>query len=614
MSLTTEQKVTQSYKRDKGAADTRTEKTYFEELVGGRVLYGKDLWVYDTSIPATAPGGGNNQVIGVVQRKIDLQLTAVPGSPHAFYHADLVDLIPDEFGASYVPVVKNSLAVVLPVGYHDYEFDNKAGILRFYNTAPLDNMPPYVSFYRYVGAKGAAGSMSGGSGITVNLGTIDLGGTLTASVHIVGNNWDWLLGGEPNDNGYHLNSYRVASLSVAYYTGEFRVMNSDNDLIRILANSDGFAVGGKEGANRSSLSLIETLSVGNVKGFGVTAQPGGSYNATFTDFAQFQVISTNKNLLFSDSQFYVQNTHFTWNTTSSGITITFVSPTAQGLKYASDISQYYTNRSLVDKGYVLSLLQGLSPHPEVRVATTVDLVATASGAGVNKTLTAEDNGAIVVDGVTLSAGDRVLVKNQAITSDNGVYLVTIVGNAGAPFILTRATDFDGTGTEVSTGDYLYVKEGTANHGTGWFLLSNASGTYIVDTDELNFTLFISIVQLASGNGTVVTGGQINVDASEVAGSGLEVMPGAGNEHKLQVTRYTPVGTTTVVRKFVESGAFLTEDGVGYQVAHNLGTRAVQVSVYDESNWEQVYLTVIVSVNDVTLYSEVGFTATIVITG
>lgn len=64
-------------------------------------------------------------------------------------------------------------------------------------------------------------------------------------------------------------------------------------------------------------------------------------------------------------------------------------------------------------------------------------------AGVGATLTATANGAFPAqDGITIPLGGRVLVRNEATTANNGIYVLTQVGTAGTPWILTRATDFD----------------------------------------------------------------------------------------------------------------------------------------------------------------------------
>lgn len=97
-----------------------------------------------------------------------------------------------------------------------------------------------------------------------------------------------------------------------------------------------------------------------------------------------------------------------------------------------------------------------APNVIVRLATTAALPAcTAAGAGVGKTLTANANGALSVDSQPVALNDRVLVKNQAATGDNGVYVVTAIGDAGTRFVLVRAIDFDET-TELAVGDIVAV--------------------------------------------------------------------------------------------------------------------------------------------------------------
>lgn len=85
-----------------------------------------------------------------------------------------------------------------------------------------------------------------------------------------------------------------------------------------------------------------------------------------------------------------------------------------------------------------------------RVATTANLAALS--------------GLLTIDGVTLNAGDRVLVKSQSTGSQNGIY----VAASGA---WTRATDAD-SGAELSSGALIPVTEGTTNGDILWILSTN----------------------------------------------------------------------------------------------------------------------------------------------
>jgi hypothetical protein len=113
-------------------------------------------------------------------------------------------------------------------------------------------------------------------------------------------------------------------------------------------------------------------------------------------------------------------------------------------------------------------------------------------AGVGATLTATANGAFpTVDGVTIPLGGRVLVKDEAAQANNGIYVLTQVGNAGVPWILTRAADFD-TAAEMTVvagvrfAVAVYVQQGTGTRaGSVWSL--NATVT-TVGTTAVTFTV------------------------------------------------------------------------------------------------------------------------------
>ena len=89
--------------------------------------------------------------------------------------------------------------------------------------------------------------------------------------------------------------------------------------------------------------------------------------------------------------------------------------------------------------------EGFITYASCVVATTSDLTATyANGtAGVGATLTnAGAQTALVVDGITLAVGNRVLVKTQANTFENGIYVVTEIGGSSSNWVLTRADDYN----------------------------------------------------------------------------------------------------------------------------------------------------------------------------
>ncbi len=141
--------------------------------------------------------------------------------------------------------------------------------------------------------------------------------------------------------------------------------------------------------------------------------------------------------------------------------------------------------SLAAKHFFTARAIGPVPHT-VKLATAAALPAcTAAGTGVGHTLTANAVGILTVDGVATVLNDRILVKDQSATDDNGIYAVTTAGTAGVAFVLTRATDFDQAAAgEIAKGEAAYATAGATNIGTSWVLTT--AGVITVDTTGLTF--------------------------------------------------------------------------------------------------------------------------------
>ena len=161
--------------------------------------------------------------------------------------------------------------------------------------------------------------------------------------------------------------------------------------------------------------------------------------------------------------------------------------------------------SLVNKSYVDAVANGLDVKASVKVATTANLAATYNNG--NGTLTASSNGAISVDGVTLSVNDRILVKDQTTQTQNGFYKVTATGSGGAAFVLTRTPDADAA-SELTGGAFTFVEEGTANADNGFVLTTN--GTPTLGTTNITFEQFSGAGQISAGAGLTKTGNTIDV--------------------------------------------------------------------------------------------------------
>jgi len=163
------------------------------------------------------------------------------------------------------------------------------------------------------------------------------------------------------------------------------------------------------------------------------------------------------------------------------------------------------------KAYVDGLAAGLDIKASVRAASTTPI--TFSLPGYEQTQGTSGRGKIsgapnTLDGVTLAAGNRILIKNQTTGAANGIYVVTTVGT-GTDGVWDRATDFD-EDAEVTAGAFVFVEEGTVNADSGWVLTNNnpitiggASGT------ALSFEQFSGAGQITAGDGLTKTGNTIN---------------------------------------------------------------------------------------------------------
>lgn len=142
------------------------------------------------------------------------------------------------------------------------------------------------------------------------------------------------------------------------------------------------------------------------------------------------------------------------------------------------------------KNYVDSVAQGLD--------VKASCVAGSTG---NLTLSGEQT----VDGVALSAGDRVLVKAQTNAADNGIYVVA----AGA---WTRASDANAWSELVSA--FTFVEEGTALADTGWVCTVNAGGT--LGTTDVTFAQFSGAGTYTAGTGLTLSGGEFSISNTAVS--------------------------------------------------------------------------------------------------
>lgn len=169
------------------------------------------------------------------------------------------------------------------------------------------------------------------------------------------------------------------------------------------------------------------------------------------------------------------------------------------------------------KSYVDGLAQGLTILAASNLATTTVLPNTPTynngTSGVGATLTSGANATLVVDSVSVTVGQTVVVKNQSSTFQNGIYVVTQAGDGSNPWILTRVTYFD-TSVEMVAGSYTNIISGATNVGTSWALAATVA---TVGTSAVTFNQFSGDVVASIGGvtGTITLGTGLQISGQQL---------------------------------------------------------------------------------------------------
>jgi len=163
----------------------------------------------------------------------------------------------------------------------------------------------------------------------------------------------------------------------------------------------------------------------------------------------------------------------------------------------TNLADCTSDNDAANKGYVDGVAQGLDIKDSCVVVSTSNITLANTQS---------------VDGVSLSANDRVLVAGQSTASENGIYKVVSGGS------WTRTDDL-ATGADAA-GVFTFIEQGTANAENG-FACTSDKGSAVVGTNNLTFAQFSGAGQITAGDGLQKSGNQISADLKSNGGVVIE---------------------------------------------------------------------------------------------
>jgi hypothetical protein len=203
----------------------------------------------------------------------------------------------------------------------------------------------------------------------------------------------------------------------------------------------------------------------------------------------------------------------------------------------------------VPKSYVDSAVEGLAWKDSSRVGTQSNINLSSPGA--------------TIDGITMASQDRVLVRNQSTQSQNGIYVWN-----GASTAMTRSLDAS-TFAELEQA-IITVEEGT-DAGTTW-RQTQING--VIDTNNVIFTSFATAAPAAS---------ETTAGIAELA---TQAEVDAGTDDLRIITPLKLATWSGRIKKY--SVSIGDGSATSYTITHNLASRDVQVVVYNNSTYDEVF--------------------------
>jgi len=228
----------------------------------------------------------------------------------------------------------------------------------------------------------------------------------------------------------------------------------------------------------------------------------------------------------------------------------------------TDLTDPTDPQDAATKAYVDARAAGLDPKESVRVASTTNIDVSSGLVD-----------SAVIDGVTVSTGDRVLLKDQTDQTENGVYIVAASG------VASRATDFDEP-QEVTSGVFFFVEEGNTGDNRG-FVLTSDGGQQAVGTDPLTFVQFSGAGQITAGDGLDKSGDTLSVNTAngiEVSNDNVQLASGvAGDGLTYDSGTLNVEGTTNRIS--------VAADSIDISTNYEGQTTITKLGTIDTGTWE-----------------------------
>ncbi len=319
-------------------------------------------------------------------------------------------------------------------------------------------------------------------------GTSTLTGTLTATAGLSGP----LTSSSATITGGTINGAVIGGSSAQAITGTTVTASTG-----FVGNLTGAVTGNTAGTHTGAVTGNVTGNLtGNVSGNVTTATGTSTFNNVTIDgtldmssgtVGTITGLATPTNASDAATKGYVDTADALKLNLSGG---TMSGAIAMGTNKITGLGTPTADADAVTKSYVDAIAQGIDAKASVVAASTTNLTL---------------SGAQTIDGVSVIAGNRVLVKDQTTASDNGIYLC-------ASGSWTRTTDADTYAELVAA--YTFVEGGTVNANNGFICTIPTSGT--LGSTSITFAQFSGAGQVVAGTGMSKTGNTLNVNTASSA--------------------------------------------------------------------------------------------------